>query len=155
MERVATMDPVPEEEEQVQEPVQEEAAPEEAEEEALDPKEPLWDGGPTWEQIEDWKREHGDVYATQITPDLIVVWRTITRFEYRRLIKNMEQAVSTGQVSQAEANLNNEEAIAELCILFPKLNRIEMAGKLAGIPSIISQEVMQASAFEAMEVRQL
>ena len=49
----------------------------------------------------------------------------------------------------------NEEAIAELCILYPQYDKIEMKGIMAGIPSLISQEVLEASGFVALEVRQL
>jgi len=121
------------------------------------PDEGLWDGGPTLAQIEEWKKQYGEmsVFVTSLTPDYHVVWRTLTRFEYRRLVKNLEQAVASGQLSQAEANLNNEEAITELCSLFPPFTRQGGQGIMAGLPSVISQEVMEASGFVAQEVRQL
>lgn len=123
----------------------------------LGPNDEIWIGGPTMATVEQWKDQHGDgnIYVTAVTPSVNVVWRTLTRFEYRRLVKNMEQAVATGQVSQAEANLNNEEQVCELCMLFPQFTRQQMAGELAGLPSLISQEIMQASGFEALEIRQL
>jgi hypothetical protein len=49
----------------------------------------------------------------------------------------------------------NEESIAELCILYPTLNKADMTGVMAGIPSLIAQEVLEASGFVALEVRQL
>lgn len=121
----------------------------------LDLNEELWEGGPTYGDIEAWKQQYKDVYVTSVTPDTHYVWRTLTRFEYRRLVKNIEQQMSTGQVSQAEANMNNEESIAEMCILFPKVTRQDLAGEMAGLASIISQEVMETSAFVALEIRQL
>ena len=123
----------------------------------LNPTDELWDGGPTLAQIEEWKTQYGEnaVFVTSLTPDYHVVWRTLTRFEYRRLVKNLEQAVASGQISQAEANLNNEEAITELCSLFPPFTRQSGQGIMAGLPSVISQEVMEASGFVAQEVRQL
>jgi hypothetical protein len=42
-----------------------------------------------------------------------------------------------------------------MCILFPKFDRTQLNGELAGVPSIIAQEVMEASGFVALEVRQL
>lgn len=121
------------------------------------PDEELWSNGPTMAQIEEWKQQYGEgnIYVTSLTPDDHVVWRTLTRFEYRRLVKSMEQSIASGQVSQAEANMNNEEAITELCVLFPGYSRQTSAGVLAGLPSVISQEVMEASGFNALEVRQL
>jgi hypothetical protein len=67
----------------------------------------------------------------------------------------MEQLVQSGQLSTAEANLWNEEAIAELCILFPSYDIAAMTREMAGLPSLISQEVLEASGFVALEVRQL
>ena len=119
------------------------------------PTDELWPGGPTFAQIEEWKAQHGDVYVTSVTPDDHYVWRTITRFEYRRLVKNLEQSISTGQVTQAEANMNNEESITEMCVLFPPVTRAQLSGEMAGLSSIISQEVMEASGFVALEIRQL
>jgi len=123
----------------------------------LGPNDQIWDGGPTMAQVDAWKEQHGagNIYVTAITPEVNVIWRTLTRFEYRRLVKNLEQSVATGTISQTEANLNNEEQVTELCVLYPPLNRQAMSGELAGLPSLISQEVMQASGFEALEVRQL
>jgi hypothetical protein len=123
----------------------------------LGPESELWPEGPTMAMIDQWKDQFGagNIYVTALTPEVNVVWRTITRFEYRRLIKNMEQATSTGQMTSAEANLNNEEQMLEICALFPKFSRQDLSGQLAGLPSLISQEIMQASGFEALEIRQL
>lgn len=120
----------------------------------IDPDEELWEGGPTFGDINAWKDQHGDVFVTSITDEKHLVWRTLTRFEYRRLIKAIEQAITAG-TSQAQANLDNEESIAELCILFPPYSRQTSIGEMAGIASTISQQVMDASAFSAVEVRQL
>lgn len=121
----------------------------------MDPEEELWEGGPNFQQINEWKEKYGDIYVTTVAPDKHYVWRTLTRFEYRRLVKNLEQAVSTGQVSQSEANMNNEEQIAEICILYPPYERASTANELAGVASTLAQQVMEASAFTPVEVRQL
>lgn len=152
--------PAPEEEQPESERAEaseEESPPEEVDYDSrkMDPDLEVWDGGPTFGQINAWKDEFGEIYVTSITPEKHVVWRTMTRFEYRRLIKSLEQALSTGQVSQAEANLNNEEAIAKLCILYPPYNPETTAAELAGVASTISNQVMEASAFTSVEVRQL
>lgn len=122
---------------------------------SMDPNEELWEGGPKFAQINAWKDDYGDIFVTSVTPDKHVVWRTLTRFEYRRLVKNLEQAVSTGQVTQGEANMNNEEQIAELCILYPEFNRTQNANEMAGVVTTIAQQVMEASGFGSVEVRQL
>lgn len=123
--------------------------------EDLDPNEELWPGGPTASRIIAWKEEHGDVYVTSITMDQHIVWRTMNRFEYKNHVKNIEKLGQNGQISQADVSMLNEELIAEMCILFPKFDRSQLNGELAGVPSIIAQEVMEASGFVALEVRQL
>jgi hypothetical protein len=115
----------------------------------------IWDGGPNAGMIKAWKEQFGEVYVTSITFDKHIVWRVLNRLEYKNLVKKMEQLVQAGQLSSAEANMWNEEAIAELCILYPQYDKIEMKGIMAGIPSLISQEVLEASGFVALEVRQL
>jgi hypothetical protein len=67
----------------------------------------------------------------------------------------MESLMQAGQMSTAEANMWNEEAVAELCILFPGYNKAALTSDMAGLPSLISQEVLEASGFVALEVRQL
>lgn len=120
-----------------------------------DPDVEVVPGGPTWGQIDVWKKEFGDIYITSFTPESHAVWRTLTRFEYKRLVKNMEMSISTGQVTQSDANFNNEEAMCEMCVLYPKVSKVEMSGDLAGKASILSQEIMEASGFVALDVRQL
>jgi hypothetical protein len=123
--------------------------------EDLDDDELIWDGGPTAGMIKQWKQEFGDVYVTSITFDKHIVWRVLTRLEYKQIVKKMEQLVQAGTLSSAEANMWNEEAIAELCVLFPRMDRNTVSGSMAGLPSLISQEVLEASGFVALEVRQL
>lgn len=123
--------------------------------EDIDPKEELWPGGPTAGDIVAWKAEHGDVYVTSITMDQHIVWRSMNRLEYKNHVKNIEKIGQSNQISQADVSMLNEELIAEMCILFPKFDRTQLNGELAGVPSIIAQEVMEASGFVALEVRQL
>lgn len=117
--------------------------------------EEIWPNGPTAGQIKVWKKEHGEVYVTSISFDKHIAWRPLSRIEYKNLVRKMEQLVQSGQLSTAEANLWNEEAITELCILFPSYDSVSMTKELAGLPSLISQEVLEASGFVALEVRQL
>jgi hypothetical protein len=123
--------------------------------EDLDDAEEIWEDGPTAGMIKSWKEIHGDVYVTSLTYEKHVVWRTLARNEYKQLVKKMEQLVQGGQLSTAEANLWNEEAITEICILFPDYNKVSLMEDMAGIPSLLSQEILEASGFVALEVRQL
>lgn len=141
-------------EEEVEE-VEEDLEPTTVEE--LDPDQALWDGGPTAGQIVAWKAEWPDcdVYVTSATVDKHYVWRTLERDEYKLHIANMEALADSGDLSPAQANLYNEEVLTELVTLFPKYKRGTKGGGLAGVPSIISQQCMEASGFVALEVRQL
>lgn len=133
--------------------IDEDLAPQSVED--LDDAEEIWDNGPTAGMIKAWKALHGDVYVTSLTFEKHVVWRTLARSEYKQLVKKMEQLVQAGQLSTAEANLWNEEAITEICLLFPDYTKVSMAEDMAGIPSLLSQEILEASGFVALEVRQL
>jgi hypothetical protein len=115
----------------------------------------IWDGGPTAGMIKAWKQEYEDIYVTSITFDKHIVWRVLNRLEYKQIVKKMEQLIQAGTLSSAEANMWNEEAISELCILFPKYDKKSASGVMAGVPSLIAQEVLEASGFVALEVRQL
>lgn len=115
----------------------------------------VWPDGPTAGQIKMWKKEYGDVYVTSISYDKHIAWRPLNRLEYKALVKKMEQLVQSGQLGTAEANLWNEEAISELCVLFPSYDKSSMTKEMAGLPSLIAQEVLEASGFVALEVRQL
>jgi len=123
--------------------------------EDLPDEEEIWDGGPTAGMIKVWKAKHGEVYVTSISFDKHVVWRTLNRIEYKQLVKKMEQLIQSGQLSSAEANMWNEEAITELCILYPSFDKESLTKEMAGLPSLIAQEVLEASGFVALEVRQL
>lgn len=116
---------------------------------------PIFENGPTAGQIIQWKKQYGEVYVTSISFDKHIVWRVLSRIEYKQLVKKMESLMQAGQLSTAEANMWNEEAIAELCILFPAYNKAALTSDMAGLPSLISQEVLEASGFVALEVRQL
>lgn len=123
--------------------------------EQMEDQEELFPGGPRGQELKAWKKQFGEIYVTSFDADLHVVWRPLTRFEYRRLVKNLEQAVSSGAVSQAEANLNNEESICEMTVLWPQISRTDNANYLAGLHTVIASEVMEASAFVPLEVRKL
>lgn len=138
-----------------EEVVEEEQAREINSVEDLSDEELIWPNGPTAGMIKQWKQEFGDVYVTSITYDKHIAWRTLSRLEYKNLVRKMEQLMEAGQLSSAEANLWNEEAIAEICCLYPAYDRQSITSDLAGLPSLIAQEVLEASGFVALEVRQL
>lgn len=122
--------------------------------EDLDPELPLWDGGPTAAQAVAWKEKYGDVYVTSITNDMHVAWRTISRAEFKLVVKQIEKLVAEG-MSQAEAEMINEELICQICALYPRLGEKDFAGTMAGLPSILSQQILSASGFTSIDVIKL
>ena len=130
--------------------------PEAVEEEAeVTPDTELFPGGPTKAQIDAWKEQHGDVFVTEVADGKYVLWRTLRRAEYRNLVAEMEDHVARG-ASNAEATMNNEEAMTQLCMLWPQnVSAQALAADLAGVPSIVSQQIMEASGFLSLQVRQL
>lgn len=139
---------------EAEEEVEEDEAEEHVMVEDLDPEEELWHDGPKAGEVAAWKEEYGSVYLTSVTLDDHILWRPLSRPEYKAHVRNMESLVDSGQMSPADANLYNEEAIAATCILFPPYDP-QNKNELAGLASLISQEVLEASGFVALEVRQL
>jgi hypothetical protein len=123
--------------------------------EDLPDEEEIWPGGPTAKMIKDWKSEYGEVYVTSISFDKHFVWRVLNRMEYKSIVREMENMMQTGELSSAEANMWNEEAICQTCTLYPEFDPQKLTGSMAGVPSLIAQEVLEASGFVALEVRQL
>lgn len=123
--------------------------------EDLDDEEEIWEGGPTAAMIKHWKSQYGEVYVTSISFDKHIVWRVLNRLEYKQIVKKMENMIQTGELSSAEANMWNEETVSEMCILYPKYSTAALTSEMAGLPSLIAQEVLEASGFVALEVRQL
>lgn len=146
---------VVEEEETEKEESKEEDEPKDLSVEALDADQPLWNDGPTAAQAVGWKEKYGDVYVTSVTSDYHVAWRTINRGEFKMVVKQIEQIVSGGNVSQAEAEMINEELVCQICALYPTFLQKDFAGKLAGLPSILSQQILAASGFNSIDVVQL
>jgi hypothetical protein len=96
----------------------------------------LFEGGPTLEEVEQWKSEHGDIYMSDIE-ETTYVWRPVYRKEYKDLLKNKE----------ADA-FYREERLCEKCVLWPKdYNFMAMSRDRAGVPSCLSEQIMEKSGF--------
>jgi len=149
-------------EEETEEEVELDIAPDEEDEEVepgivmpedLPPETPLFEGGPTAGDIIEWKKEFGDVYVTEISFENYVVWRTINRGEYKKLVKQVNDMVESAKYSEVDINMYNEEAICSNCILFPVLDSFEK--ELAGMPAVISQQILESSGFKPWDTRGL
>lgn len=100
--------------------------------------ETLFPGGPTKSQINIWKKEWDqyDIFVTQILNQFFV-FRTINRFEYKQLVS----------FTEIDA-LMREESICQAVTLWPgDYNYKDMAIQKAGIPSTLSEIIMEKSGF--------
>lgn len=123
--------------------------------EDLDPDLEIWTGGPRAKDIVEWKNKYGDVYVTSITFDKHVVWKTLNRQEYKMIVRQIEQVVSSGKMSQTEANMLNEELVCQFCTLYPQFSNEDFSKEMAGLPSILAQQILESSGFTTIDVRQL
>jgi len=98
--------------------------------------EPIFVGGPTQNQINEWKSKFGAIYMTDVD-DEIFIWRTITRLEYKDIIK----------LKDADA-MYREERMVEKCILWPEqYDFTSMSHGKAGTPSLLAEHIMTKSGF--------
>jgi hypothetical protein len=100
--------------------------------------ETLFPGGPTKSQIAAWKKEWDgyDIFVTQILNQFFV-FRTMNRFEYKQLVS----------FTDIDA-LMREETICQTVTLWPgDYNYKDMAVQKAGIPSTLSEIIMEKSGF--------
>jgi hypothetical protein len=123
--------------------------------ESLPPDSLLWENGPTAGEVVEWKKQYGEVYITNVTLEKHVVWRTLKRSEYKHIVRHIEDTLTEGKISQTEANMMSEELTCQVCILFPHYGIKDFDGELAGLPSILSQQINEASGFSTIAVRQL
>lgn len=103
----------------------------------IDGEQEITPGGPTFDQVEEWKSKYqGNVFLTEIEGK-VYVWRPIRRIEYKNIMKN-----------QNADRYYNEERICDTCILFPQNYRSSaMANGLAGVPTMISELILEKSGF--------
>jgi hypothetical protein len=123
--------------------------------EDLDPNTEIWPSGPTAAQTVAWKDQYGDIYVTSVTMEKHVMWRTLNRLEYKQVVKQIEKLMLSDKYTQSDANMYNEEIICEICTLHPKLTRSDFNHELAGLPAILSQQILEASGFTSIDVRQM
>ena len=128
------------------EPEIEELTPEMAQEMLRDMSIP---DGVTEEQIEAWRSSapNQELYAMRFNDKDAFVFRILTRFEYKQLIK---QAATATFDSPQELDLYNEETIVEKCLVHPKLNRADMEAMKAGIVTLLADGIMTASGFSPL-----
>lgn len=95
-------------------------------------------GGPTRQEVEEWKKRYENVYFIPFDSE-VYIFRCLARPEYREIIRDPKLTA-----------LDREERIAEKCVLYPRDFSAEKMEKTnAGIPSLISEVIMEKSGFVA------
>jgi len=97
---------------------------------------PIFEGGPTQEQIEQWKSKYGNkIYSINIDQELFI-WKALSRKDFKEL--NAMQ----------DAPLVKEERLCQICILWPEnYDEEAIQNGLAGAPSILAEHIMETSGF--------
>jgi hypothetical protein len=99
----------------------------------------LFEGGPTMKTVEEWKQLYGQIYMTEVTDEDVFIWRVLNRREFKEIMK----------LENADA-MYREERICEKCILWPEgYIFTKMADGKAGVPTVLSEQVMDKSGFQA------
>lgn len=101
----------------------------------------IFEGGPTYDQVEEWKsRFDGEIYMSEFN-GVVYIWRPIRRKEYRD-IQRIEHA------SSQDFEYYLEEQICNTCVLWPEdYSSHKMTFGKAGIPTMLSQLIMERSGF--------
>lgn len=153
------VEPEPEVEEVADEPILDPAdgpvrLDEQASFEDLDPDEEVWPGGPTAGQLTAWKEEYGKLYISAIDFDYGIVWHPMKRSQYKDHVRYIEQVQATTEMTPVEFSLFNEEVLSHSIILFPEYDE-DFEDAPAGVPSLISQQAMEASGFVTIDIREI
>jgi hypothetical protein len=96
------------------------------------------ENGPTQEEINDWKTKFGDVYVATFGNNEKYVYRPLRRFEYKQILQ-----VNQGTESRTFA----EEKVAQMCVVWPKLDPTKFTTLKAGTISTLVDLIMAASNF--------
>lgn len=99
----------------------------------------LFEGGPTIAQVEEWKRLYGAIYMTEFDDGEVFIWRPLNRKEFKEIMK----------IDGADS-LYREERVCEKCIIWPEnYDFMSMSLGKAGVPTMISEQIMEKSGFAA------
>lgn len=116
------------------------------EEASFDGQDRIFEGGPTYDQLQQWKSLYSnEVFVTEFGED-VIIFRPIRRREYRDIY----------EVEGDPSNYYIEEQVCRKSILWPEnyADQKMTFGK-AGIPSTLSQMIMERSGFLRPAVHQL
>ena len=121
----------------------------------FDDSEEVWEGGPTVGQAKEWKKLYGRLIIGTLDNGDHYMIRPINRFEYRQHVAQIEELSQSGRASNAQVTMTNEEGISAIGLVSPTMDKMTVNSGLAGLPSLISQQIMEISGFMAIETREL
>lgn len=99
------------------------------------------EGGPTQDNINEWKAKFGEVYLIKFSNTEKYVYRPLKRFEYKQILS----------VGQQENKSYAEEKVAQMCIVWPAIDPTKLATFKAGTISTIVDLIMSVSNFGVQE----
>ena len=94
--------------------------------------------------IPEWKAKYGNIFKNTVNENEFVIWRVVKRKEYKELLDSQEQIDL----------LDRQEAISKLAILYPE-NVDEFIESMAGLATVLSEEILRLSGFEISETQSL
>lgn len=99
----------------------------------------LFPDGPTLDMVEEWRSRYTNIYLTEFDDGEVFIWRSLIRKEYKEVMK----------VQNADS-FYKEERICERVLLWPQgYNFMAMSSGKAGVPTLISELVLEKSGFQA------
>ena len=118
----------------------------------LPASEPLFEDGPSIHQIRQWREIYAGVFVTSFHEDFHVVWRIITRAEWKTIEARVERIED---ISYFDRDNRFVEELAASCCLYPRFRTSDFDRGLAGIPELLSRQIIAASGFACSDVREL
>ncbi|MGD9697423.1 hypothetical protein [Acinetobacter sp.] len=101
---------------------------------------PLFEGGPTQKQIDDWKEKYGHIEMVEIAGE-VYIYRQLGRSEHRTLL-------SSGAFNVEDT----DEVTAKILLLFPSYKSVDWDKLGAGVIATLAQNMMRLSGFSASSV---
>lgn len=95
--------------------------------------------------IPQWKAKYGRVFKNVIDGE-IFIWRIVKRGEYKEMLRE--------DIDPENRIFSKQESITKLAVLYP-INIEEIVEERAGIASVLSEEILAKSGFDASITEEL
>ena len=117
------------------------------------PETEVWTDGPTAGSMLELMDKHKHVYVTSISFEEHIAWRPLKRSEYAEISSIIEAGAE--EKGELELQMLNEELICRTCVLFPDYSNVDFDDLLAGVPTLVSQQILERSGFTAIGLREM